>query len=69
MKKLSDFKKESVSNLDIIKGGNQSGKGEFVHTSFRFFNLLVNDAFYDENNNGVVDGEESKSFSMAYIKP
>lgn len=66
MKRLNDFKKESVSNLESIQGGFTEKKGKFVSTDFiTWFNWSVSDVFYDANDNGIIDNDEGKSLSIA----
>jgi len=67
MKKLTDFKDQNLENLENFQGG---GKGEFVHSYYKLFNLVSHDVFYDENGNGKLDEDnknEVASFNLSVL--
>lgn len=65
MKKLSDFKNQSLENLESIQGG--KNKGKFVHSDGMLFNLVTQDVFYDKNDNGKLDEEELSSWTIVFV--
>lgn len=67
MKKLSDFKDQSIGNLENIKGGSKN-KGEFVHTYVALLNWSSRDVYYDNNGNGKLDDDEVTSLSMVIAR-
>lgn len=67
MKKLNDFKNQSIENLENIQGGS-TRKGEFVHTHIVMFNLTSRDVYYDKNGNGMCDDNETSSLSLVVAR-
>lgn len=67
MKKLNDFKKQSIENLQSIKGCSNS-KGEFVHTHIVMFKITSRDVYYDKNGNGACDDDEAASLSLVVAR-
>lgn len=49
MQSINDFKKLKSQEMRNVHGG------DFVHTSYVFFGIGVEDVFQDNNDNGVYD--------------